>query len=261
MIFLIEDSRLRLFAYLFVLVLSSLQSLVEADDLKSLETRESGLLWSAVGRLAFDGDRGFCTASLIGPDIILTAAHCLYNEKTGSRHELVDFEFQAGWRNGRAEAYRKVKAALPHPQYKFRSRDKIEKVGHDIALVILENPIQNSDIVPFFIATLPGGIEDVAVVSYAKGRKNAPSIQSICSVRAKQQGILILTCDVDYGASGSPVFLITDAGAVIVSLISAMAQLDEQKVSLGVSLDRVLADLEEVAHEKGFIIGLPKLVK
>ena len=249
---------MRLFAYIFGILTLSLQSLVEAGELKSLETRETSLLWSAVGRLTFSGDRGFCTASLISPDVILTAAHCLYNEKTGEKHELPKFEFQAGWRNGRAEAYRKIRAVFPHPQYKFRSSDMIGKVVYDIALVVLDYPIQNSQIKPFFIGTLRSRREDVAVVSYAKGRKDAPSIQSICSVRAEQQGILVLTCDVDYGASGSPVFFTTDEGVEIVSLISAMAQLDGQKVSLGVSLDRVLLELEELAVAKGFTLGLFK---
>ena len=74
---------MRLFAYLFGMLTLSLQSLMQAGELKSIERREASLLWSAVGLLAFDGDRGFCTASLISPDKILTAANCLYNEKTG----------------------------------------------------------------------------------------------------------------------------------------------------------------------------------
>ena len=252
---------MRLFGCLFGIFALSLQTLVEASDLESLETREAGLLWSAVGRLVFGVDRGFCTASLIAPDVILTAAHCLFNEKTGRRHKLGGFEFQAGWRNGRAEAYRKIRAAFPHPQYKFKSQDMIGKVGFDIALVILDHPIQNSQIRPFSIDTLPSRREYVTVVSYAKGRKDVPSVQSVCSVRAEQQGILVFTCDVDYGASGSPVFIKTDKGAVIVSLISAMAQLDDQKVSLGVSLDRVLMELKELVLARGFMAGLPKLLK
>ena len=55
-------------------------------------------------------------------------------------------------------------------------------------------------------------------------------------VAALQEGILVMTCDVDYGALGPPVFKKTPKGVMIVAIISAMANAKEQKVSLGISL-------------------------
>ena len=62
-----------------------------------------------------------------------------------------------------------------------------------------------------------------------------------------------MTCDVDYGASGSPVFQITSQGVAIVSVISAMAILKEQKVSLGVPLETSLVDLNYLAQQPGML--------
>ncbi len=45
-----------------------------------------------------------------------------------------------------------------------------------------------------------------------------------------------MTCDVDYGASGSPVFIEGEDGVMIVSVVSAMAEMGGKKVSLGTSL-------------------------
>jgi len=244
---------LRSFAVLAFYLFSSATLWAENSELKSLETRDSGRSWAAVGRLTLDDEQGFCTASLIAPDVILTVAHCLYDDQTGQKYPLDIFEFQAGWRHGRAEAYRRIKSALTHPKYKFNSTKDIEKISQDIAMVLLDHPIQNSSIDPFVVAPLPKQGEDVAVVSYARGRKNAPSIQSTCKVAARQEGILVMTCDVDYGASGSPVFKITPQGVAIVSVISAMANMQEQKVSLGVSLEKALVDLTYLAQKSGML--------
>ena len=200
-----------------------------------------------------DDGRGFCTASLISPDVILTVAHCLFDKDTGQKYPLDAFEFQAAWRHGYAEAYRGIKSTLTHPKYRFNSTKDVEKVSQGVAMVLLDHPIQNGRIDPFVVAPLPKQGEDVAVVSYARGRKNAPSIQSRCTVAARQDGILVMTCDVDYGASGSPVFQITSQGVVIVSVISAMAILKEQKVSLGVPLETSLVDLNYLAQQSGML--------
>ena len=53
----------------------------ENTRLKSLETTDAGRDWEAVGRLDRKGE-GFCTGALIAPDIVLTAAHCLYDRDT-----------------------------------------------------------------------------------------------------------------------------------------------------------------------------------
>ena len=38
--------------------------------------------WSAVGRVNAAG-RGHCSGALVGPDLVVTAAHCLYNRRAG----------------------------------------------------------------------------------------------------------------------------------------------------------------------------------
>jgi V8-like Glu-specific endopeptidase len=238
-------SMVRYFVIFTMLLISTVSVKAETGGLKSLETTDHGQIWSAVGRLTLDGGRGFCTASLIAPDIILTAAHCLYDKETGIQYGTEDFEFQAGWRNGRGEAFRKVKSVLAHPKYSFQSVNMVEKVSQDIAVVLLEEPIRSENIKPFIVAPLPQRGDGVAVVSYAMGRKDVPSIQSLCEVRAEQDDVLLLTCDVDYGASGAPVFVMSDGTAVIVSLISAMTFLGDEKLSLGVALQETL---NEFAH-------------
>ena len=52
----------------------------------------------------------------------------------------------------------------------------------------------------------------------------------------KYEGILVMTCDVDFGSSGAPVFQMKDAVAQVVSVISAKAEVHCKWVSLGSAL-------------------------
>lgn len=245
------EAVLRLFGLLFLL-LSSGVALAEKASVEALTTLDTGRAWSAVGRLTINGGEGFCTASLITPSILITAAHCLFDPETEERLDIAAMEFQAGFRNGRAEAYRKIRHATPHPSYRFQNKVTVDRVTSDLALMELEQPIRNGAIIPFQLATtLPAVAQDVGLVSYARGRSEIPSFQKMCEISDSQQGILIMNCDVDFGASGAPVFDYTVGFPRIVSVVSAMAKYKGEKVSLGAVILPLLQGFEE---EFGLII-------
>jgi protease YdgD len=83
------------------------------------------------------------------------------------------------------------------------------------------------------------------VVSYAQDRSEAPSIQEGCEVLAGRRETLVLSCSVDFGSSGAPVFAVSDGVARVVSVISAKAEVDGQKVALAVPLAAPLAALRQ----------------
>lgn len=220
---------------------TALRSLVTADDTKG---------WEAVGRLNIAG-QAFCTGALIRDDLVLTAAHCLYDKDTGQRVDATTIEFLAGWRNGRASAYRGVRQAVVHPDYVFSNGEGAQKVKNDLAVLRLDQPIRTTGIQPFETDTRPRKGAEVGVVSYAHDRAEMPSIQEACHVLARQSGTLILSCDVDFGSSGAPIFSFEGGVPRIVSVVSAKARVNARPVSLGTELDRPLGELMAALEAEG----------
>lgn len=223
---------------------------VPAQDvgLRLLQTGDDSRGWEAVGRLNL-GEKGFCTGALIAEDLVLTAAHCLFDKTTGESIDASTIQFLAGWRNGRAAAYRGVRKALAHPEYVFGGRDNVDRVPFDLALLQLDQPIRLPSIQPFATDDRPRTGDKVEVVSYAQDRAEAPSLQQVCHVLGRQSvagdagkadgnkfDTLVLSCDVDFGSSGAPIFSMRNGTLRIVSVVSAKAEVDGKKVSLGTPL-------------------------
>ena len=225
-------------------ILLTSSALVAQDArLTRLDTGDQTRGWEAVGRLDIDG-RGFCTGALIAPDLVLTAEHCLFDRTTGQRIDHSKIEFRAVWRNGRAEAYRWVRRAVIDPDYTFDEAVVSTRVRNDVALLELQQPIRTTSVVPFDTDSRPRTGDRVGVVSYAYDRADAPSLQEMCGVMGQQEGVLIMSCSVDFGSSGAPIFSFGSEGVRIVSVVSAKAEVRGTKVALGTQLQEPLDRLK-----------------
>jgi protease YdgD len=147
------------------------------------------------------------------------------------------FFYLGGAPHGRAEAYRGVSRSVPHPDYIYSGDEDLDRVAYDLALIELDQPILLPQVQPFGVDVRPDRGAQVSVVSYAKDRSEVPSIEQGCTVLSNVDPALVLSCDIDFGSSGAPVFAVLDGVARVVSVISAKAEMGGQKVALAVPLE------------------------
>jgi protease YdgD len=216
----------------------------DSTALRGLLTGDDSKGWEGVGRINI-GNASFCTGALIAEDLVLTAGHCLFDKESGRAHTASEIQFLAGWRNGRAAAYRGARQVVVHPKYVTNSKNR----AYDLALIQLDQPIRNTTITPFETGALGLSERQVGVVSYAQDRENTPSLQDLCHILGQLDGTLVLDCNVDFGSSGAPVFDLSSGAPRIVSVVSAKAHANGQKVSLGTSLVGPLTELRSLMAE------------
>ena len=196
---------------------------------------------NGVGRLAFS-DGGFCTASVVRDRMVLTAAHCLFRD--GTAIALDDLTFQSGFRNGLAIETRRIVQAVAHPMFTTGETNRPpEVIAHDIAVLMLDSPVDTLRIRPFQIAAQLLTGETVRVVSYGEHRAETPLSEEGCLVLGRQEGVVVLNCDAEFGSSGAPVMRFEQGEWRIASVISATAKLNGGRVSLGTSLESPLRDV------------------
>lgn len=203
--------------------------------------------WEAVGRLNIGGN-AMCTASLIAPDLVLTAAHCMYDVRNGRAVNPRSVNFEAGLNGRHAKASRRVVKAAVHPGYRHGQTGQFQ-TGTDIAVLRLESPISPGMIRPLVLAASPERGARVDVMSYSHRNATSPRLQTACQVLAARQGSLITSCRVDYGASGAPVLQSRPGGVPrLVSVISSKAQMGGKRVSLAAPLGH---DLHALMRQAG----------
>jgi hypothetical protein len=187
--------------------------MLEADEAEA---------YRGVGRLNVAGTR-FCTAMLIAPDVVVTAAHCLYHPRTYARVPVSELRFVAGLRLGETAAVRRATRAVTRPDFAFEGFAAPDGVTADLALVELARPVPEENAAAWARGELDPETP-LAIVSYARDRAQAPSIETPCRVASAFGGAAAIECAVDYGASGAPVFQGEGEARRLVAVVSAMGR-------------------------------------
>jgi len=203
-----------------------------AQSPRALHTAQEARGWEAVGRL--DTGVSFCTATLIAPDLVLTAAHCLFSAE-GRRLPDSDLSFAAGLRHGEAEAIRRVAhSMLPDGYVRPAGQAEFDAIALDVALLRLDQPVPSGSVRPIVVGADAAVDRSVSLVSYGAERAEYPSIEENCRVLDRAGRVLVLSCRVVSGSSGAPVILHGPSGPELAAVVSGRGEVDGAEVSFAV---------------------------
>ena len=171
-----------------------------------------------------------CVGTLIGDEVVLTAAHCLFDAKQQPVEPKKITYHRGGYNPIRGSTI------LSHPKFSPKQSTSIESIEFDIAVVYLEHPAGIISTIP--VGDLVNSGDAVRVLRYDSKR----SLK--CEIVDMTSAVFTLDCVITAGDSGAPVITANDAGDFcILGVISAYETAGKSHTAIATSLDNFFKKL------------------
>jgi protease YdgD len=206
------------------------------SDVIKIEDRQAGVpdsLWSAVGKL-YNGTGAGCTATVIEPDKLLTAAHCVFNRRTGFFLRPSSMHFLLGLDGDDYRAHALVESYGIEPHYD--PNRSLEIASNDWAVLRLKQPLSVEYRPVELSRGMPKNGSSVLTGGYGQDRAFAISVDGNCRVLEKVRNLLVHNCHANRGYSGAPLIQLASGAkpAQIVGIHVARGYFQGARVSIAI---------------------------
>lgn len=218
----------------------ALAAVVLAEVLSVPITATGGGAWNfdqaPVGEVLVSDGSSRCTGTLISADMVLTAAHCVIPAKTSTPVPPSVIRFSLGTDQSRTRVLQVRDIAVPEDFHhsEVPTRDQI---AHDVALLRL------STFVPEASDTIAHPNKEDRFVALLPGSNDSPLEGEPCEVSYEENGIMVLACSRERGASGSPVYSMIEGERRLTGVVSADGSRSGKPVLFAIDPLEVIKDL------------------